>query len=289
MGLHRLGYRSTTRIAIPVVRAVETGDGDKAVPVPSSSGGGPDSDEEQGSEAGGGLFPLTRWDLISAVRGSDGDARSRALAELCDLYWYPVYCYARKRGYRAPEAEDFTQELFYRLLKGDRFASMDRGLGSVRSYLLTCVSRLFAEDWRKRRPESLPDTVRIDAALAERRYQNEPHTDESPEKLFDRRWALALLQEVETRLGHEYAGRGKGEAFQALKPFISGKRRGDGDSYAEVARMLGTTEGNVKVQVNRMRDRFRELVRSEVAGTLSTRADVDSELRHLYSALSGGS
>jgi RNA polymerase sigma-70 factor (ECF subfamily) len=256
---------------------------------PTSSGGGPDSDEEQGSEDGGKLFPLTRWDLINIVRQSgDEELRFRALSELCSQYWYPVYCYARKRGYRAPEAEDFTQELFYRLLNRDRFAAMDPERGSVRSYLLTCVSRLFAEDWRKRRPESLPDTVRIDAEVAESRYQREPRTEESPETLFDKRWALALLKGVETRLEQEYEGRGKGEVSRALKPFLSGKRRGDGDSYAEVARSLNTTEGNVKVLVNRMRDRFRELVRDEVAGTLADPGDIEGELRHLYVALGGG-
>ena len=237
-----------------------------------------------------GLFPHTRWTLISDVRQeSDLELKERALSELCRIYWYPIYVFLRKKGCSPEDSEDLTQELFARMLRNEAFAAADQDRGRLRTYLLTSASRLIAEQWRrdtakKRGGQTI--VLSIEAELSEEHYQNEPATEISPETLFDKRWALALLKEVELRLQKDYEKRGKGELFHALSPFLAGKSpKDDSVSYAEIARTLGMSVPALKLKMHRMREKFRETVREEIAATLTNSEDLEEEMQHLYAAL----
>lgn len=234
-------------------------------------------------------FPLTRWDLVAEVNLGDSSVRERATAELCRIYWYPVYAFVRRKGHSPHDAEDVTQELFARLIGQKSFGMACREKGKLRTYLLTAATRLLTERWRRERADKRGGRaviLSIEAELAEGRYASEPQTTESPESVFDRRWAYALLGEVEKQLAEEYLRKGKGALFEHLKPGLSGQG-GTELSYAEIAGLLEMSVANVKVQMLRLRGRFRDLVRQEVAGTVASEVDVDVELQHLLAALRG--
>ncbi len=229
-------------------------------------------------------FPDTRWSLVSELRRG-GDARERALSDLCRVYWFPIYAFARGKGCDQHLAEDLTQDLFAKFLSHDSFAAADPGRGKMRTFLLTAMSRLMASDARrrgvaKRAPERT--AISIERDLAEEMLQSGA-AELSPEEDFDRRWGEAILREVESKLAGEHERRGKAAQFAALKPYLL---PGAGDEgYAGEAASLGMSEGAVKVAVFRLRQRFRTLMREEVEQTLTAEEDVDDELRHLYAAL----
>jgi RNA polymerase sigma factor (sigma-70 family) len=242
--------------------------------------------EVQPDSGGGGLprFPDTRWSLVSDVQHG-GEARERALADLCRIYWFPIYAFARRRGCNKNLAEDLTQDLFLKFLKHDSFASADRDRGRMRTFLLTSMSRLMASDARrravsKRAPEMAALSFERDLAEGMLGAQT---SDLSPEEDFDRRWAEAILREVEQRLAAEHAARAKSEQFEVLKTYLL-PTSGD-DGYPGVAARLGLSEGAVNVAVFRLRQRFRALMREEVEQTLGDAEDTDEELRHLYAAM----
>jgi RNA polymerase sigma-70 factor (ECF subfamily) len=235
-------------------------------------------------------FPDTRWSLISDARATDDRTRERALSELCGLYWYPVYAFARSRGCSPPHAEDMTQDLFLKFLSRDSFRTAQKDKGKLRTYLLTSMTRLLANEARragaaKRSSEKF--AVPIGREDAELRLAAEAQWTEAeaPDRQFDRRWAEAMLQEVEKRLEREHEASGKLEVFAALKPFIAGD--GSGAGYAEVGESLGMSEGAVKVAVHRLRKRFRMVLSDEIAQTVSDPDEVEEELRHLCAALAG--
>jgi RNA polymerase sigma factor (sigma-70 family) len=249
-----------------------------------------DSFQSSSSEGTGGLFPHTRWTLIANVQQEeDSDVKQRALAELCRIYWYPIYIFLRKKGKTKEDAEDLTQGLFARMLQHESFSAASQELGRLRSYLLKAASAMMAEDWRRATAQKRGGTdvlLSIEVEMAEKRFQNEPSTSISPEKLFDKNWALVLLKEVEERLREDYERRGKADLFEALRPYIAGKNSDTGPgSYTAIAATLGTTVAAVKAQMQRVREKFREFTREEVAATLSDQADVDAEMQHLYAAL----
>ncbi|HUF63794.1 MAG TPA: sigma factor [Verrucomicrobiales bacterium] len=231
-------------------------------------------------------FPPTRWTLLLEMQEDSETTRFRALSELCRIYWYPIYAFVRRKGYRPADAEDFTQEFFRRLLAHDSLVAVDRSKGRLRSYLLTSVSRLITEDWRKRSAQkrgggSLP--VSIEAAAAEHRYALEPAESVTPEHLFERRWALAILDEAHGRIAVEYARLNRSKLFEALEDCLLGEAQAV--PYAEVARRVNLTEGSVKVAAFRLRKRFRELIREEISHTVDDSADVESELQYLFRLL----
>jgi RNA polymerase sigma-70 factor (ECF subfamily) len=235
-------------------------------------------------------FPDTRWSLISGARAADDEARERALSELCRLYWFPVYAFARSRGCSPHQAEDLTQDLFLKFLSNDSFRSATREKGKLRTYLLTAMTNVMANDARrsnaaKRAPEKL--AVPIERESAEGRLAREGAWTRTvtPDQQFDRRWAEAVLRQVERRIELEQEKAGKGELFEALKRFLAGT--GGGADYAQVAGALGMSEGAVKVAVHRLRKRFKLVLRDEIAQTVADPDEVDEELRHLYAALSG--
>jgi RNA polymerase sigma factor (sigma-70 family) len=235
-------------------------------------------------------FHTTRWSLVVSAQGvsgglTDGSTNARAaLAQLCEFYWYPLYAFVRRQGYPPHDAQDLTQEFFARLLTRDWLANVHQERGRFRSWLLAAMKHFLANEWDRLRAQKRggPDNVvSIDEAIAEGRYQNEPADAETPERLFDRRWALTLLERVLGQLRQQFAEEGKSAQFEILKETLTG----ESPPYAEIGAALQMNEGTVKVAVHRLRERYRALIRSEVAQTVATPAETDTELRHLLSSL----
>jgi len=210
-----------------------------------------------------------------------------ALASLCDLYWYPVYAFIRRRGYRPEECADLTQAFFTRVLEKKYFDDADPTRGHFRAFLCTSV-RHFLSNERDReqalkRGGSRPP-ISLDVENAEGRYQLEPRDDLTPEKLFDRRWALTVLERVLARVRDDQRSGGKADLFDHLRGFLTGDNAGV--PYSEVAETLGMTEGAVKVAVHRLRRHFRDTLVNEIAETVSDPAEIDGELQYLLKAVS---
>ena len=237
----------------------------------------------------GGMFATTRWTLVAAAQGAGTPEAQAALADLCRLYWYPLYAYVRRRGHDHHQAQDLTQAFFARLLEKNDLTAADQTRGRFRSFLLTAcqhflLNQLDHDTARKRGGGKAH--VPLDFAGADGRYAAEPAHDDTPERLFDRRWALELLDQALAELRQEYAaaGEAKQRLFEALSPVVGGEAEA---SYTQVGEKLGMSEGAVKVAAHRLRKRCRELLREAVAQTVADPAEVDEELRHLLAAVAG--
>ena len=235
---------------------------------------------------GGAQFAPTRWTLVLTARAADSPAAAKALAELCQLYWYPLYAYVRRRGYAPHDAQDLTQEFFARLLEKDYLLAADRQRGKLRSFLLVALNHFLAKERRranaqKRGGGQVP--LSLDFAAGEARYTLEPAHDLTPEKIYERRWAMTVLDRAVARLEAEFDAAGKRAHFDRLKDFLAGGEAAT--SYAQVAADLGLTEGAVKVAVHRLRRRCRELLQAEIAETVADPGAVEEELRQLVAAL----
>jgi RNA polymerase sigma factor (sigma-70 family) len=234
-----------------------------------------------------GAFTTTHWSVVLAAADQERPEAAQALETLCRTYWYPLYAYVRRRG-RAPEdAQDLIQEFFARFLARNYLASVDRQRGRFRSYLLGAVNHFLADDWDrrhrlKRRIQACP--VPFDAASGEDRYTLEPIDERSPDRLFERRWALTLLDLVLGQLRREYQDGGKERLFAALSIFLTGEAEGEG--YHQAAETLNMTEGAVRVAVHRFRQRYGDLFRQAVADTVETPEEIADEMRHLRRVLS---
>jgi RNA polymerase sigma factor (sigma-70 family) len=231
-------------------------------------------------------FPSTHWSLV--VRSADGsspEARA-ALESLCGAYWYPLYAFIRRRGHDPDEAHDLVQELFAHLLERNAFAAADPRRGRLRTFLLAVCRNFLADQDDERRAQKRgggQTIVSIDRQDAEGRYQAEPADTVTPDRLFERAWALALLQRTLGQLRHDYETGGKRPLFERLEPLLAG---GTGaEPLASIAASLCMSEGAVQVAVHRLRRRYRELVRAEIAATIDNAADVDDEIRGLFAAL----
>jgi RNA polymerase sigma-70 factor (ECF subfamily) len=227
-------------------------------------------------------FLTTRWSVVLSARGDTTHAPD-ALAKLCHAYWYPLYAYVRRQGVSSHDAQDLTQEFFARQLAKGWLADVERERGRFRSWLLASLKHFLANEWDKARAQKRGgggQFISIDDT-AESRYDREPADAPTAESLYDRRWALTLLDRVLTRLREEFAVAGKIEQFEILKGVLAGDRT----PYVELAAALGTTEGAVKVAVHRLRGRYRDLIRAEIAETVSSAAELEEELRHLLGAL----
>ena len=244
-----------------------------------------------GSDAQSPRFRTTRWSMVLRA-ARDDDSGRRALAELCQLYWYPLYAFLRRQGRDAETAKDLTQGFFTRLIEKADLEKVETGRGRFRSYLLAGLKHFVANDWDQQQAKkrgggqtivSLDVSLGWDLDEAEGRYRLEPADNATPEKLFDRRWALTILETVICRVQEEMRERGREQLFQRLKVFLEGD--GSGPSYDEIARDLSMTEAAIKVNVHRMRRRFRDLLRQEIGHTLDDPDEVDGELRHLLAAL----
>jgi RNA polymerase sigma factor (sigma-70 family) len=234
------------------------------------------------------IFATTHWSLVLAARHSDSTTASTALATLCQTYWYPLYSYVRRRGYSPQDAQDLTQEFFARLLQLRWLGQADRQRGRFRTFLLSAMSHFLANEWDKSRAQKRGGGVEIvplELDSAESRYGKEPADPSTPEQAYERRWAVALLDEVLQRLQRECTAQGKVEWFEALRPCLIGE--GGSQPYAVLAQKLRLSESAVKVAVHRLRARFRQLLREEIAKTVVTAADIEDELHYLFAALTG--
>lgn len=232
------------------------------------------------------VFATTQWSVVLDAAGSDTAATQAALEKLCRTYWYPLYAYVRRRGHSAHDAQDLNQAFFARLLERHWVASADRERGRFRTFLLTAMSRFLSDEWDKLRAQKRGGGVAfvpVQLDTAETRYGCQPVDDFSPEQCYERQWALTLLDTVLQRLRAEYESNGKGELFAALNPALVGDR--ESQPYAKLAALLGMNENAVKVAVHRLRRRYRQLLRAEIAETLAANENVDDELHHLFSVL----
>ncbi|HEX7086805.1 MAG TPA: sigma-70 family RNA polymerase sigma factor [Vicinamibacterales bacterium] len=236
-----------------------------------------------------GRFATTRWSLVCAAGREDAQARA-ALAALCETYWYPLYAFLRRRGCSREEAEDVTQAFFARLLERGWVRSADRDRGRFRTFLLTALSRFLAKERDKLRAEKRGGgrvRLSLDFDAGETRYKLEPADEQTPDRLFERRWALTVLDRALARLEEEHGDDpARAAKFAALKPLMTAADAAS--PYAEVAATLGMTEGAVKVAVHRLRKRYKELLRDEVAQTVGAPAAVEQELSDLRAALREG-
>jgi len=235
---------------------------------------------------GAGRFALTRWSVVLAAGRSESTHARDALEQLCRAYWQPIYAFVRREGHSPADAQDLTQEFFARLLEKHYLQSADRSKGRFRSFLLASLKHFLANEWdkataQKRGGKLAP--LSIDGASAEIAYAVEPVEHLTPDKIFERRWALTLLKEVLAQLRNEYQREHKTELFDQLKSTLTGERRALG--YAEIAARLRTSEGAVKVAVYRLRRRYRELLQAEIAQTVASPAEIEEEIRALFAAL----
>lgn len=254
----------------------------------STQAAAPDASSTSNDVSQRSVFATTRWTVVLAAGQSDTAPARAALEKLCQAYWYPLYAYVRRRGYSPEDAQDLTQEFFARLLEGRWVERADQQRGKFRSFLLAALNHFLADEWDKARAQKrgggIP-ALPLQFDTAETRYDREPADRTTPEQNYERRWALALLEEVLQRLANEYKQEGRAELFTALNPCLVGERTAQ--PYAELAAKLGVSEGAVKSAVHRLRQRYRQLLREEIAHTVSGPAEVDDELHHLFAVLAG--
>lgn len=234
-------------------------------------------------------FATTRWSIVLAAGDRSDHRCAEALRSLCETYWYPLYVYARHRGLSRQDAEDLTQAFFARLLEKDHLYGVGREGGKFRSFLLVSLKHFLVDDWKRRKAQKrggdkilLP--LGVNTEEAESRYRCEPVDTTTPERLFEQNWAVTLLDTVFSQLQQEQRDRGKAEQFKHLKFCLTGQR--SDLPYVELAARLDVSEAGLKVTVHRLRQRYRELLRQEVAHTVSTPEEVEDELRYLFEVLS---
>jgi RNA polymerase sigma factor (sigma-70 family) len=253
--------------------------------VPAVANGAPGSATGRSTQNGAVAFTTTHWSVVLEAQG-ESPAAQEALEKLCRTYWWPLYGFVRRQGYTPEEAQDLTQGFFVLLLDRRDLDAVRREKGRLRSYLLVSLKNFLAKARRReltvKRGEGRA-LVPLDELLARERADLEPANTLSADRIFERRWALTLLEQVLTRLENEYRSAGNAKLFDCLKEFLSdepGRR-----SQAEVAVELGMTENALKQAFHRLRQRYRQLLRDEIAQTVAVPGDVEDELRHFISVL----
>ncbi len=229
----------------------------------------------------------TEWFVINAA-GRSTPETAGALDQLCSTYWYPLYAYVRRKGHAPQDAQDLTQEFFSRLLESPWLRDVHPSKGKFRSFLLASMNHFLANEWRRNQTQKRGggrEIFSLDGVAAEDLYRFEPSHNDTPDKVFERRWAMILVEQVVTRLQEDYCAFGKGDLFEALKPMLDGEMNPEG--YAAVAARLGMTEAAMKKAAQRLRESYGELLRAEVAQTVSDPLEVEDELRNLFTALHG--
>ena len=235
------------------------------------------------------VFATTHWSVVLTAGRTDTTRAQDALAKLCSTYWFPLYAYVRRRGYSAHDAQDLTQAFFAQLLERQSLASADPNRGRFRSFMLGVMNHFLTNEWTRARAQKRGGGAKLlplQFDTAETRYGHEPADNTTPEQSYERRWAMSLLEEVLRRLAAEYKQDGRAELFAELNPCLVGERATQ--PYAELATRLGVNEGTVKSAVHRMRQRYRQLLREEIAHTVAVPGEVDAELHHLFTVLGGG-
>jgi RNA polymerase sigma-70 factor (ECF subfamily) len=234
------------------------------------------------------VFVTTHWSVVLSARQKDSPQALAALETLCRTYWYPLYAYVRRQGHSPPDAQDLTQEFFARLLQKEYLKAAAREKGRFRTFLIVALKRFLANEWDRVRAQKRgggQPLLSLDTELAEERYRIEPAEGSTAERVFERRWALTLLDRTMTRLREEFAAAGKVCEFARLKVCLTAER---GEiCYGDIAAALGMNEGAARVAVHRLRKRFREVFREEIAHTVSSAGEIDEEVRYLMSVLAG--
>ena len=233
-------------------------------------------------------FGQTQWSVVLAAAGKgDPVLVEQSLEKLCRVYWLPLYTYIRRQGESPHEAQDLTQEFFARLLEKDLLGSVDQTKGRFRSFLLASLKHFLANQRDRARAQKRGagrTLLSLDFSDAETSLGFQPADEQTPERAFEKRWALTLLEQSLLRLRKEYADRGRQELFEQLKTTLTEER--GSVAYAELSVRLGMTEAAVKMAVHRLRQRYREVLRVEIAETVSQECEVEDELRHVFRALS---
>jgi len=232
-------------------------------------------------------FTTTHWSVVLAAGQRETPESVTALETLCRAYWHPLYGYLRRRGRSPHDAQDLTQAFFARLLEKDYLQAVDPRKGKFRSFLLAALEHFLANEWRNARTQKRGGRflfVSLDDTEAEQRYLQVPGSNLSPEQFFEQQWASTLLQRVLSRLREEFLTAGKGLQFEELKVFLTGDK--SVNTYAELAVTLSTTEAALKMSISRMRRRYGELLREEIAQTVSRPEEIPGELQALFAALS---
>ncbi len=236
--------------------------------------------------SGGGRFATTHWSLILVAGSPESSRYGEALETLCQAYWFPLYVYLRRRGYNAHLAEEYTQAFFANLLEKRGLRRVDPKLGKFRSFLLAALKHFLADEMGRAHAQKRGGGQRplsLDLGSAENQYGLEPTDHLSPEKLFEKSWALSVLDRTMSRLKVESIAADKGSLFDHLKDYLTGA---DGaGSYRQSAVELAMTEGAVKTAVHRLRKRYAQLLRDEIAQTVNTQAEVEQEIQDLFVAL----
>lgn len=244
-----------------------------------------DASGEYAEEIECGRFPQTRWSLvIDAQTEEDESHRARALAELCETYWYPLYAYVRRRGFSPADAEDATQGFFLDLVSKERVRLFSQHKGKLRAYLLSAMKH-HLNDLRKHEHAAKRGggarLLSLEIDVAEQRYASEPREFDTPEKLFEMRWSLTVLERAFQRVEDEYQRLKKGEVFAALKSHLAGD--GEDVSFREIGEQLGISEGAARNVLFRMRKVYRRFLELEIAETLAEGESVEEEVRYLSS------
>jgi RNA polymerase sigma-70 factor (ECF subfamily) len=241
-------------------------------------------------------FETTHWSLVLAAGATDSHVVRPAMARLLETYWYPLYAFVRRKGHDPDDACDLTQEFLARLLERNCLSAADPAKGRFRTFLLTALDRFLVDEWRRESRQkrgggrtvlSLSGAGRaglsVSAGDAEARYRLEPADELTPERIYERRWAMTILDQTMRRLEDECGAAGRGALFAAVKPVLAGE---DPTSpYADIAARLHMKEGALKTAVHRLRGRFRTILRAEIAETVSDPRDVDEEVQHLFQSL----
>ena len=243
--------------------------------------------DQPATGAGAAQFTTTHWSVVLAARDTASPEADVALAELCRTYWYPLYAFVRRKGHGPHDAQDLTQSFFARLLEKNYVAQADRERGRFRTFLLAALTHFLADEWDKTQRLKRGggrEVISFDAASAEERYRLEPIDQLDAAKLYERRWVTTLFDKVLSRLEQEFRDSGKARLFDALK----GSLLADDSalSQTELGAQLGLKEDAVKQTVHRMRRRYRELFREEIAQTVAGPGEVEEELKHLFAVLS---
>ena len=246
----------------------------------------PSPEKHESAASPGAHFVTTRWTVVMAARDKASPESASALQALCVGYWPPLYAFVRRLGNSPQDAEDLTQEFFARLLQKDWLDAVDRDRGRFRTFLIMAVKRFLANEWDKSRAARRGGgraVVSLDTQLAEECYLADSGPTLSADHLYERRWALTLLEQAMARLRAEYESDGRSEDFARLKVYLTAGR---GEvPYEKIAQELGASEGAARVAVHRLRKRFREVFRTAVADTVSSAEDVDAEMRYVVEVL----
>jgi RNA polymerase sigma-70 factor (ECF subfamily) len=244
------------------------------------------SDESSSAAVRRGQFATTRWSMVLAAGRKNSPESQSALAALCEAYWYPLYAFLRRKGYAAGDAQDLTQGFFALLLERNDVAMVRKERGKFRSYLIAALQNYLANERDRQRAQKRGGgrkPLSLDFASAENRYAAQAADRRTPEDAFARQWALTLLEQVQSALHQEMSSQGKAEQWERLHVYLTGETAAA--SYVEAAAALDMSEGAVKTAVHRLRRRFGELLRREIAETISDESAIDEEIQELFAAL----